>query len=58
VLEYVIAGKLNKQIAGALGTVEQTIKAHRAHVMEKMRVHSVAELVRLTERCGIDGKTR
>jgi FixJ family two-component response regulator len=53
VLEYVVAGKLNKQIAGELGTVEQTIKIHRAHVMQKMGVHSVAELVRLTQRCGI-----
>jgi len=53
VLEYVIAGKLNKQIAGELGTVEQTVKIHRAHVMQKMGVRSVAELVRLTERCGI-----
>jgi FixJ family two-component response regulator len=56
VLEYVVAGKLNKQIAGDLGTVEQTIKVHRAHLMQKMRVHSVAELVRLTERCGISGR--
>jgi FixJ family two-component response regulator len=53
VLEYVVAGKLNKQIAGELGTVEQTVKVHRAHVMEKMKVQSVAELVRLTQRCGI-----
>jgi len=56
VLEYVVAGKLNKQIAGNLGTVEQTVKVHRAHVMEKMRVQSVAELVRLTQRCGINGR--
>jgi FixJ family two-component response regulator len=55
VLEYVVAGKLNKQIAGDLGTVEQTVKIHRAHVMQKMRVRSVAELVRLTQRCGIGG---
>jgi FixJ family two-component response regulator len=55
VLEYVAAGKLNKQIAGELGTVEQTVKIHRAHVMQKMRVQSVAELVRITERCGIGG---
>ena len=55
VLEYVVAGKLNKQIAGDLGTVEQTVKIHRAHVMQKMRVQSVAELVRITERCGIGG---
>jgi len=56
VLEYVIAGKLNKQIAGDIGTVEQTVKVHRARVMQKMRVRSVAELVRLTERCGINGR--
>jgi FixJ family two-component response regulator len=55
VLEYVVAGKLNKQIAGDLGTVEQTIKVHRAHVMQKMRVQSVAELVRLAQRCRIGG---
>src|SRR6266576_3477759 len=55
VLEYVIAGKLNKQIARELGTVEQTVKIHRAHVMQKMRVQSVVELVRMTERCGIGG---
>ena len=55
VLQYVVAGKLNKQIAGDLGTVEQTVKVHRARVMEKMRVQSVAELVRLTERCESKG---
>ena len=58
VLEYVIAGKLNKEIAGDLGTVEQTIKIHRAHVMQKMKVRSVAELVRLTQRCGISGSVQ
>ncbi len=56
VLEYVVTGKLNKQIAGDLGTVEQTVKVHRARVMQKLKVHSVAELVRLTERCGISGR--
>jgi FixJ family two-component response regulator len=56
VLEYVVAGKLNKQIAGSLGTVEQTVKVHRAHVMQKMGARSVAELVRLTQRCGIGGR--
>ena len=53
VLKYVVSGKLNKQIACDLGTVEQTVKVHRARVMQKMRVRSVAELVRLTQRCGI-----
>ena len=56
VLEYVITGKLNKQIAGELGTIEQTVKIHRAHVMQKMGARSVAELVRLTERCGISAR--
>lgn len=53
VLRWVIAGKLNKQIACALGTTEKTIKVHRAHVMQKTGVASVAELVRLAERSGI-----
>ena len=56
VLEHVIAGRLNKQIAADLGTVEKTIKVHRARVMEKMKVHSVAELVRLAGRAGVAGK--
>ncbi len=53
VLRLVVAGKLNKQIAVELGTVEKTIKVHRGHVMEKMKVRSLAELVRLAERAGI-----
>ena len=56
VLEHVIAGRLNKQIAADLGTVEKTIKVHRARVMGKMKVHSVAELVRLAGRAGVAGK--
>ena len=52
VLTHVVSGQLNKQIATDLGTVEKTIKVHRARVMEKMKVNSVAELVRLTERLG------
>jgi FixJ family two-component response regulator len=55
VLTHVVSGELNKQIALKLGTVEQTIKVHRARVMEKMKVDSVAELVRLTER--LKGRT-
>ena len=53
VLRYVIGGHLNKQIAFALGISEKTVKVHRARVMEKMAVHSVAELVRLTEKTGV-----
>jgi len=47
VLERVVAGRLNKQIASELGTAEKTIKVHRARMMQKMQVDSVAELVRL-----------
>ncbi len=50
VLALVVSGKLNKEIAFELGTVERTIKAHRAQVMAKMRAQSLAELVRLGER--------
>ena len=57
VLKFVISGKLNKQSAAALGIVEKTIKVHRARVMEKLQVRSVAALVRLTARAGIDPAT-
>jgi FixJ family two-component response regulator len=53
VLELVVAGRLNKQIAAELGTVEKTIKFHRANLMRKMGVRSVAELAKLAERAGI-----
>ena len=55
VLGHVVAGKLNKQVARDLGITEATVKMHRARVMVKMKVQSVAELARLTERCGIRG---
>ena len=55
VLEHVATGKLNKQVAGDLGITEATVKMHRARVIAKMKVQSVAELARLTERCGIRG---
>ena len=56
VLEYVVSGRLNKQIADVLGTALQTIKVHRGRVMRKMGVQSLAELVQLAERVGIGGK--
>jgi FixJ family two-component response regulator len=54
VFSGVIAGKLNKQIAAELGTAERTIKAHRARVMEKMQVTSVAELVYVANQLQVD----
>jgi FixJ family two-component response regulator len=48
VLKFVITGMLNKQIAGEMRISEKTVKVHRGRVMEKMRVKSVAELVRLS----------
>lgn len=55
VLEHVIAGQLNKQIASDLNVVEDTIKVHRGRMMEKMRVQSVAELVHIAQRLGLLG---
>jgi FixJ family two-component response regulator len=55
VLAHVVAGGLNKQIAADLGTSEKTIKVHRARIMRKMEVASLAELVRLAARIGIHG---
>ncbi len=53
VLTHVVAGRLNKQIAGDLGTVEKTIKVHRARMMSKLGVRTVQDLVRLAERVDI-----
>jgi FixJ family two-component response regulator len=50
VLDLIVLGKLNKQIAAALGAAEKTIKVHRGRVMAKLHVRSVAELVTLTTR--------
>jgi FixJ family two-component response regulator len=49
VLPLLAEGMLNKQIAAALGTAEQTIKIHRARILQKMQVRSVTALVRLIE---------
>ncbi len=54
VMRHVVAGLLNKQIASALSISEKTIKIHRARVMSKMEVTSVADLVRDTERVGVE----
>jgi FixJ family two-component response regulator len=55
VLSMVVEGKLNKEVAAEMGTVEKTVKFHRAAVMTKMKAHSLAELVRLAERLGFRG---
>jgi len=50
VMQLVVLGRLNKQVACELGTVEKTVKAHRARVMQKMEVGSLAELVRVADK--------
>jgi FixJ family two-component response regulator len=53
VLSHVVTGRLNKQIAADLGTVEKTIKVHRGRMMGKLGVRTVVDLVRLAEKAGI-----
>jgi FixJ family two-component response regulator len=56
VLKHVVSGRLNKQIAFELGTAEKTVKVHRARVMQKMQVSSLAELVRTSEKISLLSK--
>ena len=53
VLEHVVAGRLNKQIAADIGISMATVKLHRGHVMQKMQAVSLAQLVRMVDRIGI-----
>ena len=55
VLQHVVAGKLNKQIAAELGITEITVKVHRRHIMEKLCAESLPDLVRLAEKARITG---
>ena len=55
-MALVVAGLLNKQIAGELATAERTVKFHRAHIMEKMQAESLAELVQMAGQLGIARK--
>lgn len=53
VMGLVVSGMLNKQIAGKLGSTEQTVKFHRGHIMRKMQAVSLADLVRMAGALGI-----
>jgi FixJ family two-component response regulator len=55
VLQLVVSGSMNKQIAAQLGTAEKTIKVHRGRVMQKMHARSLAELVVLCSQAGVHG---
>ena len=54
VMALVVRGQLNKQVGGALGISEITVKAHRGRVMRKMRARSLPELVNIASRLGLD----
>ena len=58
VLEQIVAGRLNKQIAVELGTSEKTVKFHRGNLMRKMGVRVVADLVKMAERAGVGSAPR
>ncbi|ABF08579.1 two component response regulator, LuxR family [Cupriavidus metallidurans CH34] len=53
VLGWIVSGLRNKQVASELGTVEKTIKVHRAHVMQKLEVDSLPALVRIADKMGM-----
>ena len=58
VLEMIVAGRMNKQIAAALGTAEKTVKFHRGNVMHKMGARTLADLVKIAARFAIGAPPR
>jgi FixJ family two-component response regulator len=56
VMALVVSGQLNKQVGGELGISEITVKAHRGKVMRKMKAHSLADLVNMAARLGLEPK--
>lgn len=58
VMHLIVAGLLNKQVGGELGISEITVKAHRGRLMEKMKAASFADLVKMSERLGLDTASR
>ena len=58
VMQQVVSGLLNKQIAAELNITEDTVKFHRGHIMRKMRADSLADLVRMAENLGIRSNQR
>jgi FixJ family two-component response regulator len=57
VMALVVSGLLNKQVGGELGISEITVKAHRGQVMQKMKADSLAHLVKMAAKLGIQGPT-
>jgi FixJ family two-component response regulator len=58
VMLLIVAGLLNKQVAGELGISEITVKAHRGRLMAKMKAATFADLVKMSERLGLDTSRR
>jgi FixJ family two-component response regulator len=58
VMQLVATGMLNKQVGGELGMAEKTVKTHRAHVMQKLGITSVAELMMVLQKAEVSPSVR